>query len=140
VAVIAVVPAPIAVTRPVPETVTTPEFALDHEIARPVNTLPLASRVTAASCTVPPIRMLDDEGETVTDATGTPAPVTVEGTTVRRALPLTRPRVAVMAADPGDIAVTTPEAATVATRVSLELQLTRQSNVRPLLSSRTAVA
>ena len=71
VTVIVVVPGPTAVTLPVPETVATPEFALDHEIARPVNTLPLASRVTAASCTVPPIRMLDDVGETVTDATGT---------------------------------------------------------------------
>jgi len=71
VAVTAVVPAPTPVTRPVLETVATAPFALDHEMARPVNTFPFASFVTAASCTVAPVRMLDDEGETVTDATGT---------------------------------------------------------------------
>ncbi|HEY5022186.1 MAG TPA: hypothetical protein VII30_06830 [Gemmatimonadaceae bacterium] len=42
--------------------------------------------------------------------------------TVRVALPLFSPRVAIMLATPGELALTTPEALTVATELSLDLQ------------------
>ena len=59
---------------------------------------------------------------TVTEATG--AATAVDGVTVRLALPLVELRVAMIAAAPGEIAVTSPEAETVATEVLLELQAT----------------
>lgn len=54
VAVIVAEPATTAVTSPDPETVATEVLLETHDIARPVNTLPFASRVTAESWTVDP--------------------------------------------------------------------------------------
>jgi hypothetical protein len=75
---------------------------------------------------------------TVTDATG--AAATVEEVTVRVALPLADPRVAIMSATPEDFAVTSPEAETVATEVLLELQATGWFTRRFRRSSKSAVA
>jgi hypothetical protein len=61
------------VTRPDAETVATAVLLELQLIARPVSTFLLASRVTADSCTAPPIRRLDVAGDTDTDATGTGA-------------------------------------------------------------------
>ena len=132
VAVIVVVPAFIAVTRPVPETVAIPEFALDHEIARPVNTLPLASRVTTARLTVPPVRMLDDAGETVTDATATGVVVVTE----RVAAPTCPPLDAVIWATPAASAVTRPESDGIAALMLLDVQTTSRPVSTLLLASR----
>jgi hypothetical protein len=54
VAVIVAEPATRPLTRPADETVATVVLLDDHVIARPVRTLPPASRVTAESCTVAP--------------------------------------------------------------------------------------
>jgi len=75
---------------------------------------------------------------TLTEATG--AGVTVVGVTVSVALPLFHPRVAIMSAAPGDIAVTSPVAETVATEVLLELQTTGWFTTRFRESSRSAFA
>ena len=75
---------------------------------------------------------------TVTEATGSVA--TVEGVTVRLALPLFEARVAIMSTVPGDNAVTSPDAETVATEALLELQTTGWFTIRFRESSRSAVA
>jgi hypothetical protein len=75
---------------------------------------------------------------TVTEATGEAA--TVDGVTVRPALPLFHPRVAMIAAAPGVFAVTSPKAETVATEVLLELQVTGWFTIRSRESSKSAVA
>jgi hypothetical protein len=64
-------PALTAVTSPAPSTVATETLADDHPIVRPVRIFPAASRVTAASCRVPPTTMLAEPGVTVTVATRT---------------------------------------------------------------------
>jgi hypothetical protein len=74
----------------------------------------------------------------VTEATDGAA--AVEGVTVRVALPLFEARVAMMSAVPGDNAVTSPEAETVATEVLLELQATDRFSVRSRESFKSAVA
>ena len=74
------------------------------------------------------------EGVTSTVATGT-------GFTVMLAVPLTPSEVAVMVAEPGAMAVTTPDEETVATPVLLELQVTvRPVRVFPLASRVVAVS
>ena len=75
---------------------------------------------------------------TIIEATGDGA--TVEGVTVSEALPLFDPRVAMIAAAPGDIAVTSPEAETVATAALLELQTTGWFTTRFRESRRSAFA
>ena len=55
VAVMLALPAAIAVTRPVPDTVATPVLSEDHVIVRPMSTLLLASRVVAVAWVVCPI-------------------------------------------------------------------------------------
>jgi hypothetical protein len=71
VAVMVAVPAPAAVTNPVPLTVATEALSVDQVTARPVNELPLASLGVAVSCAVCPTIRLAVAGLTVTDATGT---------------------------------------------------------------------
>jgi hypothetical protein len=72
VAVIVTGPTVTAATTPVVElTEAMLVLELDHVTTRPVSTLPLASRVVAASCTVPPTWRLEDAGETDTVATET---------------------------------------------------------------------
>jgi hypothetical protein len=73
---IVTVPAVRAVTRPDTETVPIAVLLELHVMERPLSTLLLASRVTAESCTVPPIWRLAVEGDTETDATGTGAGAT----------------------------------------------------------------
>src|SRR5438093_13175644 len=70
VAVTTTCPAATPVTTPDAETLATAEFELAHVTTRPVSTLPLASRVTAVSCTTCPVWMFADDGVTVTEATG----------------------------------------------------------------------
>lgn len=69
-------PVPTAVTRPAGEIVAIDALLLDHAIARPVSTFPLASRVAAASCTVCPGKSGVDAGVTTTVATGTAVTLT----------------------------------------------------------------
>jgi hypothetical protein len=71
VAVIVAEPAAIAVTRPVGDTVATEVLLLVHATARPVSTLPAASRVTAVACVDWPVCTVAAPRETVTVATTT---------------------------------------------------------------------
>ena len=66
-----VVPAALPVTTPVPLTDAIALLALLHATARPVMTLPLASRVIAMTCAVAPTLSATLAGETSTVATGT---------------------------------------------------------------------
>jgi hypothetical protein len=104
-------PEAIAVTRPSAETVAMLVLPELQTMVRPVRTLLLASRVTAATCTVPPICNAAVVGETVTDATGTGAGTS----TVSEARPVCPSLEAVIVAVPAPTAVTSPVDATVAT-------------------------
>ena len=77
VAVIVAVPAPVAVTTPVEDTVATAVALVVQVIARPVSSAPLASKVFAANGVVWPIVSAALGGDTVTDATGAPVTLTV---------------------------------------------------------------
>jgi hypothetical protein len=137
VAVMVVLPAPTAVTRPFPSTVAAAGLPEVHAIDRPVSTVPLVSLRTAVSCwvaVIPNTRPAAD-GVTVTVATGA-------GVTVRAALPVFASLVATMFAVPGLAAVTRPvEEFTVATAVLSELHvIVRPVSARPLESSGVAVA
>jgi hypothetical protein len=104
-------------------------------IDRPVSTLLLASRVVAVAWVVwPGLRELF-ASDTLTEATGTGGAVV----TVNVALPFCPSLVALICADPTATAVTTPEELTVATELSLELQLTLRP-VRTLLLASRVVA
>src|SRR5688572_9618946 len=71
-------PAPTAVTTPLPDTVATAGLFDDHVIGRPVSATLLASNVVARACVVPPTINEEESSATCTDATGTGvAPVTV---------------------------------------------------------------
>jgi hypothetical protein len=134
VAVIVALPAATAFTRPVPLTVATPVLELDHVMARPVRTFPLASLVTAVAWVDCPAVSVDEFNVTATEATGTADTETV-------AWPVTLSLVAMMFALPAPTALTEPLAFTVATAV-LELDQVRVLPVRtlPLASFRVAVA
>jgi hypothetical protein len=73
VAVIVADPAPMPVIRPEDDTVATLLFDVLHAMLRPARARPPASRVTAASTAVSPMRRATVDGETVTEATGAPA-------------------------------------------------------------------
>ena len=88
VAVTLALPAPAAVTNPVPFTVATAVFALVQVMVRPVSTVPFASLRVAVSCCVLPNETVADAGATVTVATGAAVIVTA-------ALPLREPPVCV---------------------------------------------
>jgi hypothetical protein len=125
-------PAATAVTRPDVETVATAMLLEFQMTARPVSTLLSASRVTAESCTVPPIWRLDVAGDTETDATGTGG----------AALTLTAPEPvrpsleAVIEALPAATAVTRPDAETVAIPALAEVQLIARPERTLALASR----
>jgi hypothetical protein len=70
VAVIVAVPAPTAVTRPLPDTVATALLSDAQVTVRPVRRVPPASRVVAVNCWVLPTTTLAVAGLTVTLATG----------------------------------------------------------------------
>jgi hypothetical protein len=137
VAVIVVVPAPIAVTRPFPSTAAAAVLLELHVTVRPVSMLPFASLVSAVSCCVGviPTTRLTVAGVTVTVATG--AAVTVRG-----ALPVFPSLIATMFVEPALTAVTSPAGdETVATAVLSELHATeRPVSTRPLESRSVAVA
>jgi hypothetical protein len=103
-AVIVAVPAAIAVTTPVPDTVLTSGLLELHAMARPLSTAPFPSRVTAESVVVPPTCRLALDGDTDTVATGTGA-----GALTLRLEELVLPSlVALIAVLPGAIARTAP--------------------------------
>jgi hypothetical protein len=77
VAVIVADPAAIAVTRPLPLTVATVGWLLDHVTTRPVSVLPAESFATAESCCVEPIETVALAGVTDREATGMFVKVTV---------------------------------------------------------------
>jgi hypothetical protein len=131
VAVIWIVPAVTAVTRPLELTEAIPAFALDQVMTRPVSTLLFASRVVAESWTVEPTTRLGAEGETDTVATGTGA----GAVTVIAVVPVFVSLVAVIVALPAATAVTKPLALTEA-MAGLELDhvTTRPVSTLPLAS------
>jgi hypothetical protein len=83
--------------------------------------------------------MLAVAGEIATEATEA-IPVETMSVTVRPALPLFVPRLAIMEVVPALSPVTSPEAETVATVRSLELQLTLRFKTRLRESYKVAVA
>jgi hypothetical protein len=119
-AVMVALPGARAVTTPVADTLATSELLEDQLTARSVSVAPLASFKVADSVAIEPAIMGVVEGKTVTDATGTAVTVTLE-------LPDCPSHVAVIAAPPGMIAVTTPLDDTVATSVLLDDHATARS-------------
>jgi hypothetical protein len=95
---------------PLELTVATAVLPLDQVTIRPVSALPLPSLGFAVNCLVAPAPKLTLAGETLTEATGTLLTVMVEP-------PVAFSLVAVMSAEPGATAETTPAAVTVATLV-----------------------
>jgi hypothetical protein len=110
-AVIIALPAALAVTIPDAETVLMALLLELQAIARPVNTLLLASRVTADSCIVAPTKRLGETGATETDATGTGA----AALTTIVAMALFPSLVTVICVVPAPTAVTRPSELTDAT-------------------------
>jgi hypothetical protein len=110
-AVIVAEPAATAVASPDPDTVAIPLLLELQLITRPVSTLLLASRVTAESCTVPPICRLAVAGDTDIDATG----IGAGALTLKDAEALFPSLEAVIAAVPGATAEISPLLDTVAT-------------------------
>jgi len=135
VAVICVVPAATAVTRPDDElTEAMLELALDHDTTRPVRTLLFASRVVADNCCVAPIATVAVAGDTETVATGAGGGG-AGAVTVIAAFPLWPSLDAVTVADPAATAVTTPDPETDATLAfELDHATTRPVNTLPLAS------
>jgi hypothetical protein len=103
VAVIVVLPAPIAVTRPFASTVAAAVLVEPQTIVRPVSTLPFASVVCAVNCCVAliPRTRIAAAGFTVTVATGI-------GLTVITAVEVLPPAVALTVTDPAASAVSKP--------------------------------
>src|SRR5437762_2448106 len=136
VAVMVAVPATLPVTSPLALTVATPVLREAQVTVRAESTLPLESRGVAVSCTVCPSNTWAVAGVTDTDATGTPAAVTVMA-----AVPLCPSLVAVIAAVPATLPVTNPLALTVATVVLLEAHVTtRPGSGLPLTSRGVATS
>jgi hypothetical protein len=134
VAVIVADPGATAVTSPVADTVATAVPELDHVTARPSRGTPLADCGVAVSCAVPPSVIDSVAGVTATLATGTGATATV-------AVPERPSLVAVIVADPGATAVTSPVLDTVATVVpELDHVTVRPSRAAPLADCGVAVS
>jgi hypothetical protein len=110
-----------AVTTPVGETVATAVLSEVQLMVRPVSTLPSASRTVAVACVVCASVIVAEASVTPTVATGT-------GETVTEEAPPCPSLVAVTVAAPGETAVTTPLADTLATPGLLELQTTGRVN------------
>lgn len=121
-------PGPTAVTTPELDTVAAAVLLDAHETVRPTSTFPFASFSVAVRFAVRPTVKLVLGGVTVTVATGT-------GITVTNDVPVCPSLVAVIVAVPGDTAVTTPLALTVATKLLFELHATtRPVRTFPLAS------
>jgi hypothetical protein len=128
------VPGPIAVTRPVVETVATLALSVLHAIERPVSVRPCESSSVGVACVVCTALIVDAASETVTVATGACVTVIV-------AFPAIPSLVAVMLAVPTETPVTTPCAETVATAVLLDVQtIDRPVRTPPPASNVAAVA
>jgi hypothetical protein len=108
VAMIVAVPGDTAVTTPVTATVAIAALLDDQPTRRPVNTLLLASFVSAVSCSVEPSTRVAVSALRVTEATGI-------AVTVIEDAPLFPSLVPVIVAVPTKIAVTTPVDDTLAT-------------------------
>jgi len=130
-AVIVAVPGDIAVTSPVEETVAIASLLEDH-VTRRESRVPWASVKVTLSCSVPPCTTVALDGLRATDATGACVTVSV-------AFPVLPSLVAVIDALPAEIAVTSPDAETVAIAVLAELQVTTRP-VRTLLLASRVVA
>src|SRR5436190_816847 len=134
VAVIVAVPARTPLTSPLLLTVATTALLLVHVTGRPVSAAPAESFSVAVSCTVCPTCKLPEDGETVTEATGTSATVIV-------AVLLLPSLVAVIVAEPSATPVIRPLRLTRATVVSSLPHITvRPVNVLPVESFRVAVS
>jgi hypothetical protein len=135
VAVIVVLPAATAVTRPFPSTVAADVLLEVHVTTRPVTTLLTASRSVAVSCCVGviPTTRLAEDGVTVTVLTGA-------SVTVIEDVPVCVSLVAVIVTGPpAATAVTRPFASTVAAAVLLEVHVTTRP-VSTLLAASRSVA
>src|SRR5439155_16729477 len=136
VAVMVAVPATLPVTSPLALTVATLVLLEAQVTVRPESTLPPESRGVAVGCTGCPSNTWAVAGVTDTDATGTPAAVTVMA-----AVPLCPSLVAVIVAVPATLPVTNPLALTVATVVLLEAHVTtRPGSGLPLASRGVATS
>src|SRR5256885_7861220 len=130
VAVMVAVPATLPVTSPVALTVATVASLEAQVTVRPESALPLESRGVAVSCTVFPSFTEGVAGVTDSDATGTPAAVTVMAD-----VPLCPSLVAVIVAVPATLPLTNPIALTAPTVVLLEAHVTtRPGSGLPLAS------
>jgi hypothetical protein len=135
VAVIVVLPAPTAVTRPFASTVAAARLLEIHVTTRPVSTLLLTSVSVAVNCCVgvTPKTRLAVGGVTVTELTGA-------SDTVIEDVPVLVSLVAVIVAAPAATVVTRPFASTVATALLFEDQVTvRPVSTVPLTSVSVAV-
>jgi hypothetical protein len=130
VAVIVAPPGATAVTTPPGDTVATVVLLDAQATARPVTTTPFTSVTTAVSVVVCPTIMSAVVGCTATAPTGTSVTFTAE-------LPIFPSDVALIVAEPGATAVTTPVVETVATRLLLDVQLTGRSVTAVPLASVT---
>ena len=132
VAVIVAVPGETAVATPLPDTVAT-AVLLDAQVtARSVTTTPLASFTTAVNDVVCPTVAEAVAGCTTTLPTGTGVTATVD-------VPVFPSAVALIVAEPGARAVTTPVVETLATAVLLEVQVTGRSVTTVPLASFTVI-
>jgi len=118
---------------PVAETVAIPGDELDQVAVRPVRGVPRLSFGTAVACVVCLIESVVAGAVTVTDAGGS----TGAAATLSVSVPLLPSLVAVMTTDPAPIAVTWPDAETVATDVlELDHAIVRPVSVLPDASFR----
>jgi hypothetical protein len=132
VAVMVAVPGETAVATPLPVTVATAGLLDAQVTARSVTTAPLASFTTAVNDVVCPTVAAAVGGWTATLPTGTGVTVTVD-------VPLFPSAVAVIVAEPGARAVTTPVVETVAAALLLEVQVTGRSVTTVPLASFTVI-
>jgi len=117
VAVIVAEPAAIPLASPLALTLTLVVSLLVHVTTRPASALPALSFGVAESCSVPPVSIVAGAGATVTDETGTTV-------TVMADVPVFVSLVAVIVAEPGATAVTSPALLTVAIVGALLVQST----------------
>jgi hypothetical protein len=122
------------VTIPAVVTVATLGLDVPHVMVRPVSTLPAESLSVALTCSFAPTVSVSFLGASVTEDTGTSVTVIVD-------VPLFPSLVAVIVAEPGATAVTSPEAETVASAVALDDHVTvRSVSTLPPASRTVAVS
>lgn len=114
---IVAVPIATAVTKPVELTVAVVASDVVQVMVWPVSVAPFASSVVAVSCWVPPTASDGEDGDTVTEATGT-------ARTVIDCCPCLPPADAMTTVWPGATPVTTPAVVMLATDAELVDQVT----------------